>query len=180
MKNSSMPVEDIEKWIHCGAKVVFNGPDEQLLGGLGLRALQAPSAGTYGAMPEVYLKIFELAKSGKDLDKARELQQDACQIIYKMCSGKGNMYAMIKEILRQTGGPDIGGVREPRWASMEGDKEIAKECVAMISAVKAKAVRQISYFRGDGFVPSPFVVPGEGTVIVSCFLRASIYILWIL
>ena len=86
VKNSSMPVEDIEKWIHCGAKVVFNGPDEQLLGGLVSGATGA-IGGTYGAMPEVYLKIFELAKSGKDLDKARELQQDACQIIYKMCSG---------------------------------------------------------------------------------------------
>ena len=52
--------------------------------------------------------------------------------------GKGNMYAMIKEILRQTGGPDIGGVREPLLGLQEGDKEIAKECVAMISAVKAK------------------------------------------
>lgn len=34
---------------------------------------------------------------------------------------------------------------------------------------EGKAVRQISYFRGDGFVPSPFAVPGEGAVIVSCF-----------
>ena len=89
-------------------------------------------------MPEVFLKIYELATTGRDLAKARELQQDACQIIYKMCSGKGNMYAMIKEILRQTGGPDIGGVREPLLGLQEGDKEIAKECVAMISAVKAK------------------------------------------
>ena len=109
----------------------------QLLGGLVSGATGA-IGGTYGAMPEVYLKIFELAKSGKDLDKARELQQDACQIIYKMCSGKGNMYAMIKEILRQTGGPDIGGVRETLLGLQEGDKEIAKECVAMISAVMAK------------------------------------------
>ena len=51
VKNSSMPVEDIEKWIHCGAKVVFNGPDEQLLGGLVSGATGA-IGGTYGAMPE--------------------------------------------------------------------------------------------------------------------------------
>ena len=87
---------------------------------------------------EVYLKIFELAKSGKDLDKARELQQDACQIIYKMCSGKCNMYAMIKEILRLSGGPDIGGVRAPLLNLTEGDKAIAQECVQMIAAAKAK------------------------------------------
>ena len=137
VKNSSMPVEDIEKWVHCGARVVFNGPDEQLLGGL-VSGATGGIGGTYGAMPEVYLKIFELATTGKDLAKARELQQDACQIIYKMCSGKGNMYAMIKEILRLTGGPDIGGVRDPLLNLQEGDKEIAQECVEMIKAVKAK------------------------------------------
>ena len=137
VKNSSMPVEDIEKWVHCGAKVVFNGPDEQLLGGL-VSGATGGIGGTYGAMPEVFLKIYELATTGRDLAKARELQQDACQIIYKMCSGKGNMYAMIKEILRLTGGPDIGGVRAPLLDLQEGDKEIAAECVAMINAVKAK------------------------------------------
>ena len=136
VKNSSMPVEDIEKWIHCGAKVVFNGPDEQLLGGLVSGATGA-IGGTYGAMPEVYLKIFELAKSGKDLDKARELQQDACQIIYKMCSGKGNMYAMIKEILRQTRRPRHR--RRPGNSGLPGGRQGNRhECVAMISAVKAK------------------------------------------
>ena len=48
------------------------------------------------------------------------------------------MYAMIKEILRLTGGPDIGGVRDPLLNLQEGDKEIAQECVEMIKAVKAK------------------------------------------
>ena len=89
-------------------------------------------------MPEVYMKIFELATTGENLALARELQQDACRIIYKMCSGKGNMYAMIKEILRLTGCPDIGGVRAPLLNLEESDKAIAKECVAMIAEVKAK------------------------------------------
>ena len=45
---------------------------------------------------------------------------------------------MIKEILRLTGGPDIGGVRAPLLNLEESDKAIAKECVAMIAEVKAK------------------------------------------
>ena len=94
--------------------------------------------GTYGAMPELYLKIFELAATGENLALARELQQDCCRIIYRMCSGKGNMYAMIKEILRLTGGPDIGGVRAPLLNLTEEDKRIAEECVEMIAAAKAK------------------------------------------
>ena len=55
-----------------------------------------------------------------------------------MCSGKGNMYAMIKEILRLSGGPDIGGVRAPMLNLTEEDKAIAAECVTMINAAKAK------------------------------------------
>ena len=136
VKNSSAPVEDIQKWISCGC-IVFNGPDEQLLSGI-VAGATGGIGGTYGAMPEVYKKIFELAATGENLALARELQQDACQIIYKMCSGKGNMYAMIKEILRLTGGPDIGGVRAPLLNLEESDKLIAKECVDMIAAVKAK------------------------------------------
>ena len=136
VKNSSAPVEDIQKWISCGC-IVFNGPYEQLLSGI-VAGATGGIGGTYGAMPEVYKKIFELAATGENLALARELQQDACQIIYKMCSGKGNMYAMIKEILRLTGGPDIGGVRAPLLNLEESDKLIAKECVDMIAAVKAK------------------------------------------
>ena len=136
VKNSSMPVEDIERWIAGGA-ITFNGPDEQLLSGI-VAGATGGIGGTYGAMPEVYLKIFELATKGENLALARELQQDANQIIYKMCSGTGNMYAMIKEILRLTGGPDIGGVRAPLLNLTEEDKEIAKQCVAMIAAAKAK------------------------------------------
>ena len=136
VKNSSMPVEDIHKWVDCGC-IAFNGPDEQLLSGI-VAGATGGIGGTYGAMPEVYMKIFELATTGENLALARELQQDACRIIYKMCSGKGNMYAMIKEILRLTGGPDIGGVRAPLLNLEESDKAIAKECVAMIAEVKAK------------------------------------------
>ena len=136
VKNSSMPIEDIEKWIHGGA-ITFNGPDEQLLSGI-VAGATGGIGGTYGAMPEVYLKIFELATKGENLALARQLQQDANQIIYKMCSGTGNMYAMIKEILRLSGGPDIGGVRAPLLNLTEADKEIAKQCVAMIENTKAK------------------------------------------
>ena len=136
VKNSSMPVEDIEKWISGGA-IAFNGPDEQLLSGI-VAGATGGIGGTYGAMPEIYLKIFELASKGENLALARELQLAANQIIYKMCSGKGNMYAMIKEILRLSGGPDIGGVRAPLLNLTEDDKEIAKECVRMIAEAKAK------------------------------------------
>ena len=38
---------------------------------------------------------------------------EACRIIYKMCTAKGNLYAVQKAIIRLQGGPDAGSVRLP-------------------------------------------------------------------
>ncbi len=133
VKNSSMPVQDIEMWRDEGA-LVFNGPDEQLLSGLAAGAVGG-IGGTYAAMPEMYLKIFSLFQEGK-LAEAREIQDACCHVIYKMCSCRGNMYAVIKGILREMGGPDIGGVREPLYALQSEDlptvKALAEEIATKI------------------------------------------------
>ena len=135
VKNSSMPVQDIQMWRDAGA-IVFNGPDEQLISGLGMGAIGG-IGGTYGAMPELYVKLYKLVKSG-ELETARELQNECCRIIYKMCSTHGNMYGVIKEILRRNAGPDIGKVRAPLADLIESDFPIVDECVAMIRAAVAK------------------------------------------
>ena len=130
VKNSSMPVQDIQMWIDTGA-IVFNGPDEQLISGLVMGATGG-IGGTYGVMPQLYVKMYQLVKSG-DFETALKIQNDCCRIIYKMCSGKGNMYGMIKEILRINNSLDCGSVRAP-LAELEGnDFEIAKECAAMVT-----------------------------------------------
>ncbi len=129
VKNSSMPIQDIEMWRDEGA-VVFNGPDEQLLSGLVAGAVGG-IGGTYGAMPELYLKLYQLVQAN-EIAKAREIQDACCHLIYKMCSGKGNMYAMIKEVLREQGGPDIGGVRAPLYPLQPEDMAIAKSCAEEI------------------------------------------------
>ena len=135
VKNSSMPVQDIQMWLDEGA-LVFNGPDEQLISGMVMGA-QGGIGGTYGVMPRLYVKLFSLVKEG-NLALARELQNECCRIIYKMCSGHGNMYAMIKEILRLSGGPDCGSVRAPLAELIESDLPIARECLEMIQAATAK------------------------------------------
>ena len=135
VKNSSMPVQDIQMFHDEGA-IVFNGPDEQLLSGLAAGAIGG-IGGTYGAMPELYLKIRELFLEGK-MEQAREIQNECCRIIYKMCSAKGNMYAVIKAILRKQGGPDCGGVRLPLAALTEADQAVVDESAAMIQAAVAK------------------------------------------
>ena len=91
VKNSSMPVQDIEMWRDEGA-IVFNGPDEQLLSGL--------AAGAVG--------------------------------------GIGGTYAVIKGILREQGGPDIGGVRAPLYELQPEDMPTVRELAAEISALTEK------------------------------------------
>ncbi len=135
VKNSSMPVQDIQMWLDEGC-ICFNGPDEQLISGLVMGATGG-IGGTYGAMPELYVKLYELVKAG-DLATALEIQNECCRIIYKMCSGHGNMYGMIKEILRLLGCPDCGSVRAPLAELIESDLPIARECAEMIKAATAK------------------------------------------
>ncbi len=135
VKNSSMPTQDIQMWKDEGA-IVFNGPDEQLICGLAMGAVGG-IGGTYGAMPELYITMRREFLSG-NLTKAQEMQNEACRIIYKMCSAHGNMYAVIKEIIRLQGGPDCGSVRAPLAELVEADYAIAKEAHEMIQAAIAK------------------------------------------
>ena len=135
VKNSSMPVQDIQMWRDEGA-IVFNGPYEQLLSGLAAGAIGG-IGGTYAAMPELYLEIFRCYQAG-DLSKGLEVQNECCRIIYKMCTAKGNLYAVIKEILRRLGGPDVGSVRAPLAPLADTDSVVVDECAGMIRAAVTK------------------------------------------
>lgn len=135
VKNSSMPVQDIQMWKDEGC-IVFNGPDEQFISGLVMGACGG-IGGTYAAMPELFLKMYQLVKAG-EMETARQIQNDACRIIYKMCSGKGNLYAVMKAIIAKRGGPDIGGVRAPLANLIESDAAVVDEAAAMIDAAIAK------------------------------------------
>ena len=141
VKNSSMPTQDIQMWRDEGIKqnrdfVVFNGPDEQLISGLVMGAVGG-IGGTYGAMPQLYVELYRCVKAG-EMAKALEIQNDCCRIIYKLCSGHGNMYGMIKEVLRINGGPDCGSVRLPLAELVESDLPIAQEAAKMIREAVAK------------------------------------------
>ena len=141
VKNSSMPTQDIQMFKAAGTAakgefVVFNGPDEQFVAG---RAIGADGGigGTYGVMPELFLKLNDLIAVG-ERETATALQYDINEIIYKMCSSHANMYAVAKEILRVNEGVDLGGVRKPLENLQEADKAIAHEAAEMVKAAKAK------------------------------------------
>ena len=135
VKNSSMPVYDISLFRNEGA-IVFNGPDEQFVSGL-LAGAIGGIGGTYAAMPELFLNARQRVLTG-DVEGACQVQDAICRIIEGLCSGKCNMYAMIKEVLRQQGGPDIGDVRAPLAGLTEADKAVAARCAADIEAAKQR------------------------------------------
>ncbi len=135
VKNSSAPVQDIRMFRDQDV-IVFNGPDEQFLSGLAAGAIGG-IGGTYAVMPGLVLKVRELFLEGK-MEEARRIQNDICRIIYKLCEPHGNMYAVIKEVIRMQGGPDIGSVRAPLAELIEADKAICKEASDMIDEAYKK------------------------------------------
>lgn len=123
VKNSSMPVMDINVFRNNKVKeiIVFNGPDEQFIGGRAMGA-QSGIGGTYGAMPKLFLKLNQLFEEGK-LAEAYTLQNKINEIIFALQSGEGHMYAIIKGVLRLRG-IDIGEVRQPFLPASEKDQEL--------------------------------------------------------
>lgn len=142
VKNSSMPSQDIQMFKAEGSKdrdfVVFNGPDEQFLGGRVMGA-EGGIGGTYGVMPELFLRLNDLLAQG-DLSRAQRLQYDINEIIYGMCSGKCNLYAMIKRIMFLRDGLDLGGVRAPLANLFPEDLTIAEQVAKKIDNAVAAYV----------------------------------------
>ena len=144
ISSSSYPytgtIDYIQMWRDATARelVVFNGPDEQLISGLAIGATGS-IGGTYAVMPELYLKIYECYHAGR-MELASEIQNECCRIIYKMCSCHGNLYAVMKEILRRDG-MDIGTVRAPLPNLVASDMDVVSCAQQMIEAAVQKYVK---------------------------------------
>ncbi len=138
VKNSSMPIQDIQMFkrqakLNGKEIVVFNGPDEQFVGGR-LIGADGGIGGTYGVVPEVYVKLDELVRNG-EFEKARVLQDAANEVTYAMCSATGNMYAVAKAVLKNRMGVELGGVRAPLLNLAEGDEAVVAKATEL--AIKA-------------------------------------------
>lgn len=137
IKNSSMPTQDIERFKRVGGEdfVVFNGPDEQFVSGRIIGA-DAGIGGTYSVMPELFLKANELVNAG-DIKLAGEVQHAINDVIFGMLGCHGNMYSVVKEILRIQG-VDIGGARLPLSPFTEEDLPLIRRCAQMIEELVSK------------------------------------------
>lgn len=138
VKNSSMPVQDIQGFVAAGGEncVVFNGPDEQFVGGYAIGAMGG-IGGTYASMPEMFLKMDELCRAGKFFE-AQPIQHEVNGIIADLCSCRGHMYAVIKKVLEINEGLQLGSVHKPMVGLCEADMPKVEAVAARIRAAVAK------------------------------------------
>lgn len=122
IKCSSEPSHDIMRFKQAGGSnfIVFNGVDEQYLAGRMMGA-DAGIGGTYGAMPELYLKLDELINR-KEYEKAAMVQGIITPLIYRLCSFS-SLYGAVKTIIRMDG-CDIGNPRMPFLPVAESNPEL--------------------------------------------------------
>ena len=135
VKNSSMPIQDIQMFkrqaaINNKEVIVFNGPDEQFVGGR-LIGADAGIGGTYAVMPDLFVKLNALLEAG-DFENSGKLQNDINEVIYTMCSANGNMYAVAKAALKKLSGLELGGVREPLLNLSDEDNIIVEKVVEIL------------------------------------------------
>lgn len=139
VKCSSDPVLDILRYKEAGGSdfIVFNGPDEQYLGGRMMGA-DAGIGGTYGAMPELYLKLEALIRRGDAYDKAYQLQVRITDLIMRLLSF-GSLYGAVKALL-YLNGVDCGKPRLPFLPVEPTDERLValhrdiNACIAEVSA----------------------------------------------
>lgn len=141
LKNSSMSTMDIERFKAEAGEgfVIFNGPDEQYISG---RLIGADSGigGTYGVMPELFIKAENYVVKG-DFEKARRIQTDINNIIVSLTSLNGHMYAVIKEILKLNQ-VNVGNVRPPL-------QPVSKEELKEIEGIKKMIDQAIAYYADE-------------------------------
>lgn len=138
VKNSSMPTQDIQMFKMYGGKgfTVFNGPDEQFVSGRVIGA-DGGIGGTYAALVDLFLKMDD-ATENNQISLARDIQNAVDEIIYKMCEAKGNLYAVLKEVIRRRTGLDLGSVRAPLSPLAASDENIIEEVISMIEKAEEK------------------------------------------
>lgn len=124
IKISSESTYELQQFKAAGGAdfLVMNGPDEQYLAGRSMGA-DGGIGGTYGVMPELFLKLEQCIQEGK-LELAREWQTRINEIISELLQFP-SLYGGCKAILRLRG-MDIGEPRLPLLPITDSDQEAAE------------------------------------------------------
>ncbi|MPM20969.1 N-acetylneuraminate lyase [bioreactor metagenome] len=95
---------------------------------------EAGIGGTYGVMPELFLKANEAIEKG-DIALARKIQYKINDIIFGMVKCEGHLYDVIKAILAMNG-LNVGSARGPLPRISEKDQAQVKAMHDLIEEAK--------------------------------------------
>lgn len=112
IKNSEEPVFNMERYRTIAGDdfVIFNGSDEQYLGGR-LMGANAGIGGTYGTMPELFVALDNLINQGR-IEEAKKLQFKINDIIFDLLS-LPSLYGAAKQVISIRFGVNAGQPRSP-------------------------------------------------------------------
>ncbi|MDD6727627.1 MAG: dihydrodipicolinate synthase family protein [Eubacteriales bacterium] len=134
VKNSAEPVYLMERYRQAAGDnfIIFNGSDEQFVGGR-LMGADAGIGGTYGCMPELFVRLDELVNENR-IDEAKALQFKINECIFDLLACK-SLYGAAKQVISQRFGIDCG---EPRSPFLPVSYEEAKPVADKISKYVAE------------------------------------------
>ena len=125
IKDSAESTYQMERFRRIAGEnfIIFNGPDEQFLAGR-LMGANAGIGGTYGSMPELYIKLNEYINENK-IPEAKQLQVKINDCIQELCSFP-SLYGASKAVIKLRYGIEAGIPRLPMLpVSTEDPKLIA-------------------------------------------------------
>lgn len=124
IKNSEEPVYNMERFRTIAGDdfIIFNGSDEQYLGGR-LMGANAGIGGTYGTMPELFVALDKYICNG-EIDKAKELQYKINDVIFDLLSCE-SLYGAAKQVISVRFNVEAGQPRCP-FLPVARDEKIIK------------------------------------------------------
>ena len=140
IKNSEEPVFNMERFRTIAGDdfIIFNGSDEQFLGGR-LMGADAGIGGTYGTMPELFVALDKYINDG-EIEKAKALQYKINDIIFDLLACD-SLYGAAKQVISVRFNVNAGQPRCPFLPVARDEKiyAIAEKIEKAVAEIKANA-----------------------------------------
>lgn len=140
IKNSEEPVFNMERFRTIAGDdfIIFNGSDEQFLGGR-LMGADAGIGGTYGTMPELFVALDKYICDG-EIEKAKALQYKINEIIFDLLACD-SLYGAAKQVISVRFNVNAGQPRCPFLPVARDEKiyAIVDKIEKAVAEIKANA-----------------------------------------
>lgn len=140
IKNSEEPIFNMERFRTIAGDdfIIFNGSDEQFLGGR-LMGADAGIGGTYGTMPELFVALDKYICDG-EIEKAKALQYKINEIIFDLLACD-SLYGAAKQVISVRFNVNAGQPRCPFLPVARDEKiyAIADKIEKAVAEIKENA-----------------------------------------